>query len=170
LTSDPKGEGNALGNLGLAYVYLGEYSRAIGFYKKQLEIARRASDTRTEGNALGNIGIAYSSLGEHAKAIDFYKKQFEIHHQIGYMLGEGNALGNMGMSYAKIGMHEEAHRCFEVSSSIFRGLELKHEVAQIEEMKHNAEHWIMRSVGLEWEKWSSHTFPFKKRRNRKLKP
>ncbi|MBP1734648.1 MAG: hypothetical protein H6Q53_935 [Deltaproteobacteria bacterium] len=170
LTSDPKSEGNALGNLGLAYVYLGEYSRAIGFYKKQLEIARRASDTRTEGNALGNIGIAYSSLGEHAKAIDFYKKQLEIHHRIGYVLGEGNALGNMGLAYAKIGMHEEAHRCFEVSSSIFRGLGLKHEVARIEEVKRNAERWIMRSVGLEWEKWSSHAFPFKKRLNRKLKP
>jgi tetratricopeptide (TPR) repeat protein len=170
LTSDPKGEGNTLGNLGLEYVYLGEYGRAIGFYKKQLVIARQSTDVRAEGNALGNIGIAYASLGEHAKAIDFYKKQFELHHRIGYVLGEGNALGNMGLAYAKMGMHEEAHRCFGVSSSIFRGLGLKHEMAQIEEMKQNAEHWIMRSVGLGWGKGSSYTFPVKKIPNKKLKP
>ncbi len=170
LTTDPKGEGNALGNLGLTYVNLGEYSRAIGFFKKQLEIARQAADERAEGNTLGNIGIAYASLGEHAKAIDFYKKQLEIHHRIGYVLGEGNALGNMGLAYAKIGMHEEAHRCFDACNSIFRGLGLKHEAAQIEEMKRNTEHWIMRSVGLEWGKGSSPAFPGKRRPNRKLNP
>ena len=170
LTSDPRGEGNALGNLGLAYVYLGEYGRAIGFYKKQLEIARQATDERAEGNALGNLGITYASLGEHAKAIDFYKKQLEIHHRIGYVLGEGNALANMGLAYAKIGMHEEAHRCFEVSSAIFRGLGLNHEVAMIEEMKQNAERWIMRSVGVGQEKLTSATSPGRRTLNKKLKP
>jgi tetratricopeptide (TPR) repeat protein len=170
LTSDPKSEGNALGNLGLAYVDLGEYRRAIGYYKKQLEITRHTGDAKSEGNALGNIGIAYASLGEHAKAIDFHKEQLEMHHRIGYVLGEANALGNMGLAYAKIGMHEEAHRCFEVSSSIFRGLGLKHEVAQIEEMKQNAERWIMRSVGVGQGKLTSANSPDKKSLKKKLKP
>lgn len=152
LTSDLKGEGNALGNLGLAYVYLGEYGRSIGFYKKQLEITRQTNDERAEGNSLCNIGIAYALLGEHAKAIEFYKKQLEKHHRIGYVLGEGNALANMGLAYAKIGMHEEAHRCFDASSVIFRGLGLEHEVTQVEELKRNAGHWIMRSVGVDPEK------------------
>ena len=170
LTSDPKSEGNALGNLGLAYVDLGEYRRAIGYYKKQLEITRHTGDAKSEGDVLGNIGIAYASLGEHAKALDFYKKQLEIHRRIGYVLGEGNALGNLGLAYAKIGMHEEAHRCFEVSSAIFRGLGLKHEVAQIEEMKRNAEHWIMRSVGVGQEKLTSATSPGRRTLSKKLKP
>ena len=83
------------------------------------------------------------------------------------MLGEGNAFANMGLAYAKIGMHEEAHRCFEVSGSIFRGLGLKHEVAQIEEMKRNAEHWILRNGGYGWGKWTSSTFTGKKTPNKK---
>ena len=132
--------------MGLAYIDLGEYRRAIGFYQKQLEITRRTGDAQSEGNALGNMGNAYASLGEYAKAIDLYKEQLEITHRIGYVLGEGNALGNMGLAYAKIGMHEEAHRCFEASSAIFRGLGLKHEVAQIEEMKQECR-------ALDSEKW-----------------
>jgi len=170
LIKDPESEANALGNMGLAYIDLGEYRRAIGFYQKQLEIHRQTGDALGEGNALGNMGIAYADLGEYAKAIDLYKEQLEIHRRIGYVLGEGNALGNMGLAYAKIGMHEEAHRCFEVSGSIFRGLGLKHEVAQIEEMKRNAEHWILRNGGYGWGKWTSSTFTGKKTPNKKLKP
>ncbi len=69
-------------------------------------------------------------------------------------------------------MHEEAHRCFDASSSIFRGLGLRHEVAQIEEMKRNAEHWIMRSVGVDPEKEKSSVFSDQRilMRSRRLKP
>jgi tetratricopeptide (TPR) repeat protein len=164
------GEGNALGNMGLAYLDLGEYRRAIGFYRKQLEITRRTGDAQGEGIALGNTGNAHTALGEYAKAIGLYKEQLEIHRRIGYVLGEGNALGNMGLAYAKTGMHEEAHRCFEASSVIFHGLGLKDVVAKIEEMKQNAEHWILRNGGYGWGKWTSFDFLGKKTLNKKLKP
>jgi len=170
LIGDLPNEGNALGNMGLAYLDLGEYHRATGFYRKQLEITRRTGDAQSEGNALGNLGMAYASLNEYAKAIGFYEKQLEIHRRIGYVLGEGNALGNMGMAYAKTGMHEEAHRCFEASSVIFHGLGLKDLAVKIEEMMKNAEHWILRSGGYGWEKWTSSTFTGKKILNKKLKP
>jgi tetratricopeptide (TPR) repeat protein len=170
LTGDVQGESDVLGNMGLAYFELGYYLRAVGFYEKQLKLTRRMADAQAEGNALGNIGIAYAGLGEFARAIGFHKKQLEIHQRIGYVLGEGNALGNMGMAYAKMGMHEEAHRCFEASKAIFYGLGLKDVVAQIEEMMHNAERWILRSVGLEWGKESFPTFPGNKISSKKLKP
>jgi tetratricopeptide (TPR) repeat protein len=170
LIKDPESEANALGNMGLAYIDLGEYRRAIGFYRKQLEITRRTGDAQGEGNALGNMGNAHTALGEYAKAIDLYKEQLEIHRRIGYLLGEGNALGNMGLAYAKMGMHEEAHRCFGASSGIFHGLGLKDVVAKIEEMKQNAEHWILRNGGYGWGKWTSSAFPGKKTLNKKLKP
>ncbi len=156
--------------MGLAYLELGEYRRAIGFYRKQLEITRRTGDAQSEGNALGNLGMAYASLNEYAKAIGFYEKQQEIHGRIGYVLGEGNALGNLGMAYAKMGMHEEAHRCLEASSVIFHGLGLKDLAVKIDEMMKNAEHWILRNGGYRWGKWTSSTFPGKKTPNKKLKP
>ena len=36
---DRRGEGNALGNLGLAYAALGQVEQAIGFYEQDLAIA-----------------------------------------------------------------------------------------------------------------------------------
>lgn len=61
---DRRGEGNALGNLGLAYADLGETHRAIQLYEQRLTIAREIGDRRGEGNALGNLGVAYKNLGE----------------------------------------------------------------------------------------------------------
>ena len=68
---DIRGEGNALGNMGLAYTDLGEYRKAIELYEKALEIHRRIGDIRGEGNALGNMGLAYADLGEYRKAIEY---------------------------------------------------------------------------------------------------
>ncbi|MBC7259162.1 MAG: tetratricopeptide repeat-containing protein, partial [Chloroflexi bacterium] len=55
---DRRGEGNALGNLGLAYAALGDPRRAIAFYEQALEIAREIGDRRGEGADLGNLGPA----------------------------------------------------------------------------------------------------------------
>ncbi len=87
--------------MGIAYTYLGEHSRAIGFYKKQRQIARQTNDERAKVILLATSVSPMLHSGEHAKAIDFYKRQLEIHRRIGYVLGEGNALANMGLSHAK---------------------------------------------------------------------
>ncbi len=54
-------EGNALGNLGVAYKNLGETRKAIEFYEQALVIDREIGDRRGEGNALGSLGLAYDN-------------------------------------------------------------------------------------------------------------
>ena len=72
---DRRGEGNALGNLGIAWADLGETRKAIEFYEQLLAIAREIGDRRGEGNALGNLGIAWADLGEPRKAIEYHEQQ-----------------------------------------------------------------------------------------------
>ena len=43
---DRRGEGNALGNLGIAYADLGQVEKAIGYYEQRLVIAREIGDRR----------------------------------------------------------------------------------------------------------------------------
>ena len=120
---DRRGEGNALGNLGIAYADLGQAERAIGFYEQHLAIAREIGDRRGEGNALGNLGIAYAGLGQAERAIGFYEQQLAIAREIGDRRGEGNALGNLGLAYAALGQVERAIGLLEQALQI--GQEIK---------------------------------------------
>jgi len=47
-----------LGNLGIAYDYLGEYRRAIEYHEQALAIDKEIGDRQGEGAALGNLGDA----------------------------------------------------------------------------------------------------------------
>jgi tetratricopeptide (TPR) repeat protein len=67
--SDRRGEGNSLGNLGLAYADLGEPRRAIEHYEQALSIMREIGDRRGEGSALNNLASAYQALGDLRRAI-----------------------------------------------------------------------------------------------------
>jgi tetratricopeptide (TPR) repeat protein len=73
-----RGEGNHLGNLGIAYSHLGSPRKAIEYYGQALKISREVGDRRGEGNVLGNMGLAYSDLGKPRKAIEFLKQSLDI--------------------------------------------------------------------------------------------
>jgi tetratricopeptide (TPR) repeat protein len=79
---DRKGEGIALGNLGLAYADLGETKRAIEYYEQQLIIVRDLGDRRGEGIALWNLSLALDGLGQRARAIKYAEQSLTIFEQM----------------------------------------------------------------------------------------
>ncbi len=101
-------EGVMLGNLGIAYENLGDYTKAIERYQQELQIAREIGDRRGEGNALGNLGLAYENLGDYTKAIEHYQQALQIDREIGDRRGEGDALGNLGNAYDNLGDYTKA--------------------------------------------------------------
>ena len=115
-------EGNALGNLGIAYANLGETHRAIQFYEQALHIGRETGDRRGEGNALGSLGIAYATLGETGRAIQFFEQRLAIAREIGDRRGEGTALGNLGIAFANRGETPRAIQFFKQALLIDREL------------------------------------------------
>ena len=79
---DRRGEGNALGNLGLAYADLGEVEKAIGYHEQALVISRAIGDRRGEGATLSNLGNAYADLGKVEKARGYLQQALAIGQQI----------------------------------------------------------------------------------------
>ena len=65
---DRRGEGQVLGNLGLAYADPGEPRQTIKYFEQDLAIAREIGDRRGEGSALGGPGLA--ELVQEALGID----------------------------------------------------------------------------------------------------
>ena len=117
---DRRGEGNALGNLGIAYTDIGEARTAIEYHEQALAISREISDRRGEGSDLGNLGSAYYSLGETAKAIECYQQALAISREIGDRRGEGNRLGNLGIAYRNLGEVRTAIEHFQQALAISR--------------------------------------------------
>ncbi len=118
-----QGQGNALGNLGIAYSRLGEVTKAIDYYEQYLSLAREIGYRRGEGKALGSLGIAYDSLGEVTKAIDYYEQALVISREIGDRQGEGSFLGNLGSAYARLGEVTKAIDYYEQALKIGREIQ-----------------------------------------------
>ena len=96
-------EGVHLGNLGQAYVDLGDARKAIEFNEKALVIGREIGDKWNEVVGLNNLGNAYLALGDARKAIEYYEKDMVIACEIGNRMGEGVALGGLGNAYLALG-------------------------------------------------------------------
>ena len=67
---DRRGEGNALGNLGIAYADLGETRKAIEFYEQRCLYRRARSATgAAKATPSWNMALALDELGEREQAI-----------------------------------------------------------------------------------------------------
>jgi tetratricopeptide (TPR) repeat protein len=117
---DRRGEGNALGNLGNAYLKLGEIRKAIEFHEQRLVLSRDLGDQRGEAITLGNLGNAFLDLGETRKAIEFYEQDLAIAREIKDRHGEGYALGGLGAAFAALDEIRKAIGFFEQFLAIAR--------------------------------------------------
>ena len=113
-------EGNALGNLGLAFANLGQLRRAIEFHEQALVIVREIGDQRGEGAVLGNLGSAYGNLGDTRRAITFLEQALGIGRELGDRRNEGVMLGNLGNVYAGLGETRRAVEFYEQNLAIAR--------------------------------------------------
>ena len=110
---DRRSEAYVLGNLGLAYSYLGQWQKAIEHYDKALQIFREFEDPRGEAFVLAGIGGLQVCLGKAEQAIECFDKAVVIQRRIGDPRGEGLALADIACAYGKFG---QATRAIEYST------------------------------------------------------
>ncbi|MGK7892054.1 MAG: CHAT domain-containing protein, partial [Leptolyngbyaceae cyanobacterium] len=95
---DRAGEGDSLGNMGIAYRNLNQYQQAIALHERSLIIAREIGDRAGESVALGNLGNAYLRLSQYQQALEGYQQGLAIDQEIGNRAGEGMGLSNIGQT------------------------------------------------------------------------
>ena len=99
---DRRGEGIALGDLGVAWAELGDPRKAIEFLKQYLVITREIGDRRGEGIALGNLGMVWKDIGKPDEVIECCEQQLVIAREIRDRRSEGNALGGLGIVWTAL--------------------------------------------------------------------
>ncbi|XP_047543569.1 G-protein-signaling modulator 2 isoform X1 [Vanessa atalanta] len=129
--------------LGNAYFYLGDYTKAMQYHKHDLTLARTMNDKLGEAKASGNLGNTLKVMGKFNEAIQCCKRHLEISRTLGDRLSEGRALYNLGNVYhaqgkqlGRVGQNDPGHFPQEVRDCLLQA------VAYYEE---NLE--LMRSLG-----------------------
>ncbi len=103
-----KGKGAALNDLGLIYMYTGNYPKALDHFLKSLKIAEELSNKRGMTFVLNNIGVIYKEQSETEKALRYFIKALKINEDAGNNRGIAEDLGNIGTIYVDLGEYEKA--------------------------------------------------------------
>jgi tetratricopeptide (TPR) repeat protein len=113
---------NSLNRLGICFLNLGQYEKAIAYHQQSLEISEAMGDQQEVAISLGNLGNCYNCLGQYEKAIALYQQYHDISEEIGYRRGVANSLCGLGNCYNCLGQYEKAiayHRqCLYISKEI----------------------------------------------------
>ena len=81
---DRRGEGQDLGNLGNAYLQLGDTRRAIGYYELALAIRREIGDAMGVAADSFNMARLYAQQGQAARALPLAQQAAQFYAQLGH--------------------------------------------------------------------------------------
>lgn len=117
--------------LGNAYFYLGEYSKAMQYHKLDLTLARSMNDKLGEAKSSGNLGNTLKVMGRFDEAAICCERHLTLARQLGDRLSEGRALYNLGNVYHAKGKHM-GHTSFgdfnnNVKEALSKAVEYYHE-------------------------------------------
>jgi serine phosphatase RsbU (regulator of sigma subunit) len=117
------GIGQANQELGTFYLRNSDYSLALEYYYKALNVweaeEKKANENPStkesktliltrKSSVIGNIGIVYEDQGEYPKALDYYFKALKMDEALGNKAGVSRHLGNIGIVYDYQGEHKKA--------------------------------------------------------------
>ncbi|GCC32006.1 hypothetical protein chiPu_0010466 [Chiloscyllium punctatum] len=85
--------------LGNAYFYLHDYSKALDYHHHDLTLARTIGDRLGEAKASGNLGNTFKVLGHFDEAVVCCQRHLDISRELCDKVGEARALYNLGNAY-----------------------------------------------------------------------
>lgn len=85
-----------MANIGLVYIKLGEYEKALEYYSKNLKISSEQGNVAAENISNFNIGIIHSIKGDNKVAYQHLEKSLRISKHIGDDVGTSAVYEVMG--------------------------------------------------------------------------
>ncbi|CAF1236257.1 unnamed protein product [Rotaria sordida] len=103
--------------LGWIYDSMGDYSQALSYYEKSLDIKKKILSPNDIGlaSSYNNIGMVYDNMGEYSKALSSYERAFDIYKKAlpPNHPDLASSYGNIGNVYAEIGEYSKALSSYE---------------------------------------------------------
>lgn len=118
--SDLKGMAQCHGNLGNAYMHLGQYIEALKHYKKQGDICGALGNCKGLAASVGNQGNVYKQLGNPSLALEAYQKAMELYRLSGDRVGVSISQDNQASIRASQGNRKAAIEELRTSEAFYR--------------------------------------------------
>jgi CHAT domain-containing protein/Tfp pilus assembly protein PilF len=153
-----KEEGRSLNNIGLYYLLVCDYSKALALFNDALTIFRILSNKEQDASeCLNNIGLAYIYLGNYDRALPYLEEALEIDYRMNDEEGISVDLNNVGSTYSRKGRTLNSNRDLYVSLDYyFRSLEFAKKLSN----KHS-EVDILNNIGLVFDTLGYHASAIK---------
>lgn len=97
-----------LGNIGVVYMDMGDYPRALDFFFKALKVTEAINNKSGASYWFSNIGNVYAEQGYPEKALEYYFRSLKVEEELKNKSGIATTLGNIGTVYDDMGDQEKA--------------------------------------------------------------
>ncbi|MFZ6012076.1 MAG: tetratricopeptide repeat-containing sensor histidine kinase [Bacteroidota bacterium] len=118
---DPKAkqnEADILGNIGLVYNSLSDYTQARDFLNRSIALQRILKNTLREAAMLNNIGDSYRFQGDFANALAIYRQALKLRIRSGNLGPQGVNMRNIGNVHEGMGNFDSAFLYYHESLHI----------------------------------------------------
>jgi tetratricopeptide (TPR) repeat protein len=105
-------EAYVLGEMGVAYEHLNDYSKAIDLEQRALTIERSNGDRAGELADLGNLGNVHIRMGNVTAGIEFLEQAQNLERAIGDIRNEATTLTSLGYAYRTMGAIDRASQYY----------------------------------------------------------
>ncbi|KAL5249876.1 hypothetical protein ACHWQZ_G015816 [Mnemiopsis leidyi] len=105
---DIKMQGQACGCLGNVYYLLGNYSKALFYYRKRLLLAQKNGDQVAQRRAYSNLALCHALLGQFEEASEYWKKFLSVAIEQGDTAAQGQAYYCLGNNNSIMGNYQKA--------------------------------------------------------------
>jgi len=122
LAGDQAAQGEALSNLGVAYLRLGRLEDARTAHQAAIDVCRSSGDRYGEAGALNNLGNLHERLGRYREAMDHYTQALALADELGARQGKAILLTNLGVVHTQLGNFAQAVRECRRALIAFRAL------------------------------------------------
>lgn len=115
-----------IGNIGNVYLYRGDYSRSLEYYRQALKIFETESDKKWwVATMLSNIGLIYLYRSDYPPALNYFQQALKIYGALGSETGIANVRHNIGSLYFYQKDYTQALEYYQKALKTYKTLGIK---------------------------------------------
>jgi tetratricopeptide (TPR) repeat protein len=103
-----KGEIEAIHNLAVAFLFAGDYPKALKYSLDALKKSEALNDPELIASGLGAIGLVYGVNGDDRQAVDYMLRSENIYEELHDDVNAGSTMINVGVGFSRLNQWDSA--------------------------------------------------------------